>query len=101
MCIRDRDKQVADRHFARHPRIVHPEPRHMLDNRIIPRNPALVDQDRERRRGHRLAGRAGLEQRLLIDRRARPKLCLLYTSAAADERTRSDLGGRRLHKKKK
>ena len=30
---------------------------------------------------------------------ARPKLCLLYTSDAADERSSVDLGGRRIIKK--
>ena len=31
----------------------------------------------------------------------KPKICLLYTSDAADERSSVDLGGRRLIKKKK
>src|SRR3546814_1267322 len=63
------DEQVADGDLARYPRVVHAKPGHMVDNRIVPPDLALVDEDGERRGGHRLAGRAGLEQGLRIDRR--------------------------------
>ena len=38
---------------------------------------------------------------LLISGRYQIKICLLYTSDAADERSSVDLGGRRIIKKKK
>src|SRR3546814_13524751 len=63
------DEHVADGDLARYPRVVHAKPGHMVDNRIVPPDLALVDEDGERRGGHRLAGRAGLEQGLRIDRR--------------------------------
>ena len=39
--------------------------------------------------------------KLWVDADALPKICLLYTSDAADERSSVDLGGRRIIKKKK
>ena len=37
----------------------------------------------------------------IYDRHAQLRICLLYTSDAADERSSVDLGGRRIIKKKK
>ena len=46
-------------------------------------------------------GGASSRARGLVSRRPEPRLCLLYTSDAADERSSVDLGGRRIIKKKK
>src|SRR5665811_1288165 len=42
-----------------------------------------------------------LRSRFRVGRRGQPTACLLYTSDAADDLTRVDLGGRRIIKKKK
>src|SRR3546814_15969164 len=63
------DEHVADGDLARYPRVVHAKPGHMVDNRIVPPDLALDDEDGERRGCHRLAGRAGLEEGLRIARR--------------------------------
>ena len=43
---------------------------------------------------------AGLEITKTVFKTVDPKICLLYTSDAADERSSVDLGGRRIIKKK-
>ena len=50
------DQQVADRHFAGHIGIVHPEPRKMVDHLVIPVNHALIHQQGQSCYRHRLAG---------------------------------------------
>src|SRR3546814_5761267 len=87
------DEQVADGDLARYPRVVHAKPKHMVDNRSVPPDLALVDEDGERSGGHRLAGRAGLEQGLSIDRRrvdepARPPATREGGLAGLEERDR-------------
>ena len=62
------DEQVADRHLARDPRVVHAEVGHVVDDLVVPLDLALVDQRRERRVGERLAGRSGGEDRVGVDR---------------------------------
>src|SRR5678815_857352 len=44
--------------------------------------------------------RRHIRRRLETERNRRSKICLLYTSDAADERSSVDLGGRRIIKKK-
>ena len=61
------DQQIADRHLAGDPRIVHTEPRDVVDHLVVPAELALIDEDGDRRRGERLAGRAGLEDRVGVD----------------------------------
>ena len=88
------DQQVADRDLARDPRIVHAEPRHMLDNRIVPRNLALIDEHRQRGGGHRLAGRSRLKDGFGVDRRA---LAQLSHAPAARQRRPAVLDDRDRH----
>ena len=66
------DQQVADRHLARDPGIVHLEAGQVVDDLVVPAELALVDQDRERRGGERLAGRSGHEDRVGVDRLRMP-----------------------------
>ena len=49
--------------------------------------------------GNEEEARSEIDRALLLD--PNNKLCLLYTSDAADERSSVDLGGRRIIKKKK
>jgi hypothetical protein len=61
------DEQVADRHLPGHPRIVHPEFGHMIDDLVVPLDPAAIYQDGKGRDGEGLAGRSDLEDRVGID----------------------------------
>ncbi len=61
-------QQVADRHLARDPGVVHPEIRQVIDDRVVPVDLALVHEDRERGGREGLRGRTDLEQRVGVDR---------------------------------
>ncbi len=63
-------EEVADRHLARDPGVVHLKARQVIDHAIVPADPAFIDQDPER--GHRegLAGRARGEDGVDIHRLA-------------------------------
>ena len=56
-------QQVAHRHVAGDPRVVHGERRQVLHHRVVPIELALLDQARQHGGGHRLAVRRDLEQR--------------------------------------
>ncbi len=60
-------EQVPDRHFTRHPRVVHLEPRHVVDNAIVPGEIAAIHQHRERGGRERLADRAELKDGVGVD----------------------------------
>src|SRR5438105_2396071 len=49
-------EQVADRHLARDPRVVHLESRQAIDHFVVPADLALIDENSERSDGERLAG---------------------------------------------
>ena len=61
------DQQITHRHFAGYPGIVHLEPGHVIDDRVIPADLAGVDQRRQGSAGKGLAGRADHEDRIGID----------------------------------
>ena len=65
-------EQVADRHLARDPRVVHLEARQSIDHLVVPADLALIDEDGEIGDRERLAGRSGRENRVGVDRRRRP-----------------------------
>ena len=61
------DQQVPHLHLLRDPRVVHAELRQVLDDRVVPLQPAGIDQAREHARRHRLAVGRDLEQRVVVD----------------------------------
>ena len=60
-------QQIAHRHLARDPRVVHLEAGNQIRDAIVPLELARIDQRRERRRRHGLAGRAGHEDGVAVD----------------------------------
>lgn len=58
------DEQVAHRHLVGDPRVVHAEPRHVVDDLVVPVQLAVVDEHGKRGGGDRLAGRTGGEDRV-------------------------------------
>ena len=76
------------------------------DLRTTLRRVSETEQDPEQ---GRLAGAVGADEtdaptrhfEVQVVKRSHPRICLLYTSDAADERSSVDLGGRRIIKKKK
>ena len=63
------NQQVADRQLARHVRVVHLEPRQVVDDGRVPLQLALLDEQAERRGGEHLRVRRDAEQRPRVDRR--------------------------------
>ena len=61
-------QQVANRHLARDPRVVHLKPGQVIDDLVVPADLALIDEDGEVGDRERLAGRAGRENRVRINR---------------------------------
>ena len=61
------DQQVAHLDFARDPRIIHLEVRQVTRDWVFPPKLAAIDQASEQGRGHRLAVRGNLEERVCID----------------------------------
>ncbi len=61
------DQQVTHLHLLRHPRVMHAELRHVLDDRVIPAQCTALDQAREQRGGHRLAVGGDLEEGVRVD----------------------------------
>ena len=60
-------EQVAHGHLARDPRVVHLEAGNVIRDAVVPLELARIDQRRERRGRHRLAGRAGHEDGVAVD----------------------------------
>lgn len=86
-------QQVGDGHLARDPGVVHAEIRQAVGHLVVPRQLAVVDQDGEGRRGHRLAGGSGREDRVRIHRlgAAQPPHAIafrMHDPAVLDDRDR-------------
>ena len=60
-------EEVADRHFMRHPGIVHLKARVVVDHAVVPTHDAVAHQGRHGRRGQRLGHRGQLENRIGVD----------------------------------
>ena len=60
-------EQVANRHLAGHPRVVHLKARQVIDHLVVPADFSLIDENAERSHGEGLAGRAGRENCVGVD----------------------------------
>src|SRR3546814_15820834 len=61
-------------HLARDPGVMHAEVGQVVDDLVVPVHLPLVDEDGDRRRGHRLAGGAGGEDGVGVDLPGRTEL---------------------------
>ena len=67
-----REEQVADRHLPRDLRVLHAEPRQVLDHGIVPAHQPVVDQGPDRRRPERFGDGADLEEGVRVIARTTP-----------------------------